>query len=193
MADVEYPELAAIETLLKTLGPLKPEERANVLDFVFRKLGIQAPAGAQGRAANAGAELAETLGVAQVKSAPAAATQRPATDIRSFTEEKKPKTASQMVAVVAYYLEHLAPEDDRRGHVTADDIVAYFKDAKFPLPKAPPQVTLTHAKNAGYLKPLARGQYQLNPIGYNLVEHKLPEGGQASSATKRSRKSGKRG
>ena len=41
MAEEAFPEVEAIRTLLTVLGPLKPDERQNVLDFVFRKLGMQ--------------------------------------------------------------------------------------------------------------------------------------------------------
>ena len=44
MSDDEYPELAAIATLLKTLQPLKEDERTRVVSFVFQKLGMHAPA-----------------------------------------------------------------------------------------------------------------------------------------------------
>jgi Transmembrane secretion effector len=35
-------------------------------------------------------------------------------------------------------------------------------------------MTLTNAKNAGYLNALERGRFKLNPVGHNLVAHKLP-------------------
>jgi hypothetical protein len=37
-------------------------------------------------------------------------------------------------------------------------------------------MTLVNAKNAGYLDRIASGQYRLNPVGHNLVTHKLPRG-----------------
>src|SRR3972149_1179536 len=62
----------------------------------------------------------------------------------------------------------------------APDVTRLFKHAGFPLPGTP-KMTLVHAKNAGYLDPGSeRGTYVLNPVGYNLVAHKLPSG--ASSA-----------
>ena len=68
---------------------------------------------------------------------------------------------------------------------------AAFIQAGFPLPKAPPAMTLTHAKNAGYLNALPeRGQFRLNSVGYNLVAHKLP-GGKAGE-TRRPRSGRKR-
>ena len=80
-----------------------------------------------------------------------------------------------MVALIAYYLEHVAPATEKRNHIESDDIELFFKQALFKLPSAPPSVTLTHAKNAGYLNATSnRGQYKLTPVGYNLVAHKMP-------------------
>jgi hypothetical protein len=161
------PELQAIATLLAALEPLSNEARANVILYVFKRLGIDLPAS---NPRNAGA------------AAGGAASHHPSfeteasgvIDIRSFKEEKQPKTASEMVAIAAYYLAHLAPPDERRDYIVADDIRKYFLQAVFPLPSAPPHMTLVNAKNAGYLDARERGQYRLNPVGYNLVTNKLP-------------------
>lgn len=102
-----------------------------------------------------------------------------------------------MVALVAYYLEHLAQPPERREFITGHDIQPYFKQAGFRFPEAPPAVTLGHAKNAGYLNALDRGRFRLNPVGYNLVEHKLPmekdpRGGAHGKKKKRSTKAKKK-
>jgi len=160
-------ELKAIATLLAALEPLSHDARLNVLAYVFRRLGIDFPVPDARASARSRAELeahrpdfdAEAAGVI---------------DIRSFKEEKQPKTASEMVAVAAYYLAHLAPPDERRDYIVADDIRKYFLQAVFPLPSAPPHMTLVNAKNAGYLDARERGQYRLNPVGYNLITNKLP-------------------
>jgi|SRR5690348_3722059 len=160
------PELQAIATLLTALEPLGDEARANVLLYVFKRLSIGLPASGnttlatmEGAATHHTSAEMEAVGVI---------------DIRSFREEKQPKTASEMVAIAAYYLAHLAPPDERRDYIVADDIRKYFLQAVFPLPSAPPHMTLVNAKNAGYLDARERGQYRLNPVGYNLVTNKLP-------------------
>src|SRR5262249_18716004 len=146
---------------------LRSDARLNVLAYVFRRLGIEFPPDARGGA----------RGVAEV-AAPYRAGFETETggviDIRSFKEEKQPKTASEMVAIAAYYLAHLAPPDERRDYIVADDIRKYFLQAIFPLPSAPPHMTLVNAKNAGYVDARERGQYRLNPVGYNLITNKLP-------------------
>ncbi len=92
-------------------------------------------------------------------------------DIKTLKEEKKPSSAIEMAALIAYYLSELAPE--RKQFVEPADMEKYFKQAGFPLPRAP-EVILPNAKNAGYFEVVERGKYKLNPVGYNLVVHKLP-------------------
>jgi hypothetical protein len=171
----EDQELAAIKTVLAALTPLKAEARGNVIEYVFRRLGITAPAGATS------AQPAAPQAVQQsTPPAPAPNLQAPPpgapTDLRSLTEQKKPTSANQMVAVLAYYLANLAPADQRRDHIVPDDIKKYFPQANFELPTGHHNMTLVNAKNAGYLDVIGAGQYRLNPVGHNLVTHKLPRG-----------------
>src|SRR5215475_15385160 len=161
------PELQAIATLLTVLEPLSNEARANVILYVFKRLGLDLPVANVRHATRPAAE-----GAAGNYALPE--TDGGVIDIRSFKEEKQPKTASEMVAIAAYYLAHLAPPDEKRDYIVADDIRKYFLQAIFPLPSAPPHMTLVNAKNAGYLDARERGQYRLNPVGYNLITNKLP-------------------
>lgn len=96
-----------------------------------------------------------------------------ASDVRSFKKEKMPSSAIEMAAVVAFYLSELAPVQDRKGEVKMEDMVKYFKQADFPLPKTPEDI-LPNAKKGGYFDSAGRGRYKLNPVGYNLVAHNLP-------------------
>jgi hypothetical protein len=157
----------AITTLLETLRPLSSETRANVLDFVFKTLGIAAPQAfdppppfVPGASPSGTPSPSPSLGGVP--------------NLRTLTEQKKPKTVNQMVAVMAHYLSELAPQNERRDHIVAEDIKKYFLQADFPLPNGRPNNALTNAKNAGYLDALNNGQYRLNPVGHNLVAHKLP-------------------
>jgi hypothetical protein len=183
----EDEELAAIKTVLGALTPLKPEARSNVIDYVFRRLGITAPA------ATVPAQLATpqpaSPAVPAVPSFHASPLGAP-TDLRLLREQKQPRSVNHMVAVLAYYLAHFAPAHERRDHIVADDIKKYFPQANFELPTAPPSVTLANAKNAGYLDGTGTGHYRLNPVGHNLVTHKLPR--DEGSAPTRRRRQGKK-
>lgn len=94
-------------------------------------------------------------------------------DIRSLKDEKNPDSAKQMACVVAYYLQELAPESERKQTVSIQDIQKYFKQAGFRLPKKIEQV-LVDAKRSGYFESSIRGVYKLNAVGYNLAAHGLP-------------------
>jgi hypothetical protein len=104
-------------------------------------------------------------------------------DIRALKEQKRPSSAIEMAAMVAYYLSELVPEQERQKTVSLEDVKKYFKQALFPLP-GKPQFLLTNAKNAGYFDSVGGGKFQLNPVGYNLVVHNLPrEGSGATTKT----------
>jgi hypothetical protein len=94
-------------------------------------------------------------------------------DIRSLKDEKSPDSAKQMACLVAYYLQEVVPEDERKDAISSKDIEKYFKQAGFRLPKKVEQV-LVDAKRSGYFESAARGEYKLNAVGYNLVAHGMP-------------------
>ncbi|MGD0573490.1 MAG: hypothetical protein ABSB11_10810 [Sedimentisphaerales bacterium] len=94
-------------------------------------------------------------------------------DLRTLKEQKEPGSAIEMACIVAYYLENHAPGDERKMDITAKDITRYFKQGGYTLPKSDTQL-LVDAKKAGYMDSKKRGQYSLNPVGYNLVAHSLP-------------------
>lgn len=108
-------------------------------------------------------------------------------DIKSFRNKKQPSSANEMAGVVAFYLSELAPEAERKSEVQTEDMVRYFKQAGFPLPKRS-QMLLTNAKNAGYFDSGGTGRYKLNAVGYNLVAHSLPRAASGVTAPKQPRK-----
>jgi hypothetical protein len=100
----EDEELTAIKTVLGVLTPLQPEARNNVIDYVLRRLGITAPVAAPAQLAGSqSVSLAAPVAPA-LQSPPLMAP----TDLRSLTEQKQPKSANQMVAILAYYLANSA-------------------------------------------------------------------------------------
>jgi hypothetical protein len=78
-----------------------------------------------------------------------------------------------MAVITAYYVGELAPADKRRETIGTTEIADYFKQADYPLPSRARQI-LSDAKNSGYLDARTRGEYSLNPVGYNLAVHGLP-------------------
>lgn len=171
----------AISTLMEALTPLDKEARVHALDFVMKRLGISL-AGSQ----PARIEPLPAFS-APIAPLPPPPPDQPGPDIRSFAAGKQPKTLNEKVAVMAFFLSQVAPTGERRDFITSEDIKPYFIQADFELPTGPANMTLTNAKNAGYLNALERGQYKLNSVGHNLVAHKLPKKEGASSAPRRNK------
>lgn len=165
----------AIDQIIAALEPLEAGARATVVATVCAHLKISVgstvaaqPPGSPHREEGP-AVPARTPVDTPVSPAPS----RPATDIRSFRNEKKPRSAKEMACVVAFYLKELAPDGERRDSISAGDLDKYFKQAQFKLPQRMAQL-LPDAKGSGYFDSAARGDYKLNAVGYNLVAHNLP-------------------
>jgi hypothetical protein len=166
-ADVE---LRAIDKVVQALSPLAEEQRVRALEYVLRRFNFVArEAAPPGTAAQGAATLAPPPEQgSQTMTQQGGAVQ----DIRALKETKLPKSANEMAALVAFYVSELAPVSERRKAIGKADIERHFKTAGFRLP-ADASFTLVNAKNAGYLDSAGAGQYSLNPVGYNLVVHRM--------------------
>jgi hypothetical protein len=94
-------------------------------------------------------------------------------DIKSFVEAKKPKNDTQFAALVAYFYQFEAPEQDRKDSISTDDLKDAARKAKWRQPPKP-HATLNNAVAAGYLDRAERGAYRINAVGENLVAMTLP-------------------
>lgn len=161
-------EIGAIGTLLKALEPLDPKARQSVLDYVMRRLDIPLPT-TQGGALPTAASLLPP-------GEPPVITDEPTgqAHIEDLVRDKKPRSAIEMATLVAYYLSHKAPQNERKQTISNKDIETYFKIGEFKLPSKP-KFTLVNTKGAGYLDAVGDGEYKLNPVGYNLVVHSMPK------------------
>ncbi len=169
-------EIDAIRAVLAALGPLSEKARKSVLEYVARRLDLS------------GIHAVEAPGPTAVSSAPSAVAGGGAPHIKDFKEQKMPRSANEMAAVVAYYLANLAPEGQRKETVNQKDVETQFKIASFPLPQQV-RVTLQNARNAGYFDSLGDGEYRLNAVGHNLVVHAMPRGAaKEAQGVKRSRR-----
>lgn len=176
-------EIEAIQMVIKALGALETSSQARVLDYVLGRLNLTKLTQPVAH------EISIPPGPAEVKRA---TTSTNPTDIRTLKEQADPSSASEMAALVAYYLSELAPEDEKQETISRSDVEKYFKQAKFRLPRAP-SFTLPNAKYAGYLDQVAQGQYRLNPVGYNLVVHSLlSEAEEARTKTARKKRPARR-
>ena len=114
--------------------------------------------------------------------------QQRTTDIKTFVDSKKPKSDVQFAAVVAYYYRFEASAESRRDSIDAQALqdAARLAGRRRP-PK--PRMTLTNAKNLGYLDSPERGQFRINSVGENLVAMTLP--GSELEGTRRKARSAK--
>lgn len=159
-------ELRAMNAIVAALKPLRDDERKRVLEYVLVRFGavpLQTP-------------LATVAPPSSMPStAPSSVSSVAGTihDIRTLKETKNPKSANEMAALVAYYVSELAAGSERKAEIDKKDIERYFKSSGFRLTSKAGQ-TLVNAKHAGYLDPGSDvGHYKLNPVGYNLVVHRL--------------------
>lgn len=161
-------EIEAIRLIVSVLEPLDENARQRILTYVVERLAI--PTSRIPTRKYQSSSTSQSGGTEDMLSQP---TLFSATDIRSLKETKSPETAVEMAIVVAYYLSELAPIEERKSTINSSDLRIYFKQAKFPLPKSIEDV-LPNAKKSGYVETVARGEYKLNSVGYNLAVHGLP-------------------
>lgn len=159
----------AIDEIIGALKGLESDARATAVSAACADLGIPASALALSGSAGSGSAAPS----AQTPAGNTNSTPRNVADIRTVREEKAPRTAKDMACIVAYYLQDLAPDTERKSTVTVADIEKYFKQANFKLPKRIEQI-LVNAKDSGYFDSAGRGSYRLNAVGYNLAAHTLP-------------------
>jgi hypothetical protein len=184
MAENIEKEIEAIKTVLTALEPLSPEARSHVLGYVLTRLKIALPAVQQVERSSIPARPADLPSGAAGGGGP----QPTVIHIKSLKEQKKPHSASEMAALVAYYMANVAPEKDRRDRINTKLVETYFKIAEFPLSQKP-QFTLPNAKAAGYLDAVGNGEYKLNAVGHNLIVHGMPREKDGRTAPRRARAS----
>ena len=163
----------AIDQMINALEGLDQNARLTAISAVCAQLNIGAPFGAQPHVQVSTSPPTTEPTKEATMSHQSQLQQKKKVDIRSLKEEKNPDSAKQMACLVAYYLQDLAPEGERRDAISTHDLKKYFKEAGFKLPTKLEQVLL-NAKSSGYFESAARGKYKLNAVGYNLVVHGLP-------------------
>lgn len=158
-------EIRALQVVIDALQPLDDDARSRVVEYTLKRLGMHdlsaSSAAATPSMPEEGASKPETHPQRQLK------------DIRSLREAKDPKSAVEMATVVAYYLSEAAPPEERREAVTVAEIEKYFKQANYRLP-ARIDMTLHNGVAAGYFDRTGRGEFRLNPVGFNLVTQTMP-------------------
>ncbi len=174
-------EFKAMQEILASLQNLDDEGRDRVLTYVYSRLGITF-----NRVDTDISFQPQISDKFQSPNTTAYSDTRSLQDIRSLKELKKPSTSVEMAVLVAYYLEELAPDSEKKKEIGTSDITTYFKQAGYALPKIP-SMTLVHAKNAGYFESVDRGLFKLNPVGYNLAAYTMGKEGRVAPSPRKSR------
>lgn len=166
----------AIDEIIHALSSLDETARVTAIRAACEHLKIQPPEGFEVKppapSGSGGPSVSGTLTPGRI------------VDIKALRQEKQPSSANEMAAVIAFYLSELVPQSEKKQEVQVEDVVRYFKQAGFPLPRVPKQL-LANAKNAGYFDGGKGGVYKLNPVGYNLVAHNLPRASSGSAVVSR--------
>ena len=173
-------DLEAVKTLVETLEPFNAEDRERVMRWAREKLGMAGAGPAaiaiQAQSARSGGSPRDDAGGRSGK------------DIKSFLNEKSPKSDRQLAAAVAYYYAFEVPSGERKESIGSQDLVDACRLAGRRRPTNAGQ-TLRNAAHAGYLdKAPEAGRYTLNSVGENLVAMVLPGGAGEPSQVKRKRK-----
>lgn len=160
----------AIDQIIEALKGFEERDQKTILNTVYSHLQItpdSAPS-ARGKTVSA-SEIIQPLPINGDRQQE----QTPNVDIRTLKDQKKPTSARQMVCLVAYYLQEVVPQEERKQSITTADVEKYFKQGNFKLPEALDQL-LKDAKKSGYFESVGRGAYKLTRVGYNLVAHSMP-------------------
>jgi len=157
-------DLEAVRALVQVLEPFDSKDRERIIRWACEKLG------------QTGAALSALLSAPLIDSTGSSATiSAPAKDLKSFLNQKNPKTDLHLATAVAYYYRFEAPPSERKDFIDKQILIDACRKAERKRPPVPNQ-TLINAYNAGFLdKAGEKGKYHLNSVGENLVAMVLPE------------------
>lgn len=167
--------LEAAQKIVAELAGMTSEHQSLAIKFSCETLGLLLPTSASA--------VATPFNTAQHPISAVIGSGDHSTDIRSFTVMKAPKSDQQFTAIVAYYYQFEAKPDQRKEAIDADTMKEAARLAGRPQVERW-NMTLTNAKNAGYLDAAGSGKFKLSSVGENLVAITLPSNSGAVTATK---------
>lgn len=165
-------DLEAVRVLVDALEGFSGDERERILRWTREKLGMSTDIHDEVSAAGSAPKSSDQ------SSAPTEGPERGRAqrrDLKSFVTQKDPKNDWHLSAVVAYYYQFVAPENERKDYITSQDLIDACRLADRTRPARPAQ-TLVNAYTGGLLDRGEKGQYRLNSVGENLVAMVLPGG-----------------
>lgn len=176
----------ALVTVVEALEPLDEAERQWVLQSAVSKFSVPIQ---RGTAAGSGSTAGNQLGSGGNPSG-SAETPIKQLDAKTFVKNKNPRSETQRVACLAYYLNHAM---DVQAFKTTD-ITKLNKDARGPDFNVTRALDNASRATCGFLSAIGQGQKQLTAFGEEIVEA-LPsqEAVRELETTKKPSKRGARG
>lgn len=176
-------DLEAVRTLVETLQGFDVKDQERIIRWASEKIGLAPSTPHQPVTFPGKGDDLEAR-----SDTPAASSEGGRPDIKSFVTEKSPANDVHFAAVVAYYYQFAAAENEKKEAINGEDLQeACRKASRSRL--ASPSNTLNNALKRGLLdKTGERGAYKINSVGENLVAMTLPGGTQATNTARRVRK-----
>jgi hypothetical protein len=111
-------------------------------------------------------------------------------DIKTFVNEKSPKSDVQFAAVAAYFYRFECAEAARKNIIVPKDLDDAGRQARgYSFKNA--LTTLNNAVALGYFDRGGKGEFKLNAVGENLVAMTLPNAGSTQNGGAKSRRTKK--
>lgn len=187
MTDKTLDDLDAVRTIVDALKNFKPEEQERILRWAMEKVGLR-PFVAPAHSAQSSTSPSAAATAFAVTPPPHPPSTSSAVDIKTFIDEKQPRSDVQFAATVAYYLRFEAPPVERKDSINKEDLQDACRKAKRDRLKNPYQ-TLVNAHMLGLLdKGPEKATFAINTVGENLVAMALPGDGKTSVRPSKNRK-----
>jgi hypothetical protein len=151
----------ATRKIIEILQPFEDKDRERILRWSLEKLGSQVSVPNLG--------FVSPTDTSELRIVPQK------TDIKSFVNEKKPKSDVHFVTTVAYYYRFEASGSERKDYINSSDVQEACRLVNRERIKKPID-TLNNAVKAGLLnRGTEAGSFVINTVGENLVAMTLPQ------------------
>jgi hypothetical protein len=177
-------EFEAARKVVDVLEPFDNAERERIIRWSRDKLGMSGASTSVSVLQQTAPGITSTGASSPVSGQPL--------DMRTFIQQKNPRTDTQLAAAVAYFHRFVAPDSEKKDSIGKTDLLNACRLTERARPRRPDQ-TLVNAFSAGYFDKASRGLYKLNSVGENLVAVALPGApGNSEAEPARPRPSGRK-
>lgn len=188
MTDKPLDDLDAVRTITEALKNFKQEEQERILRWAIEKIGLRSSIVPTSTTGIVVTSSSATPAAPKTDASTSTTSADRAVDIKTFIEEKQPRSDVQFAASVAYYFRFEAPPNKQKESIDKENLLDACRKANWTRLKNPYQ-TLMNAHTMGLLdKGSEKATFVLNTVGENLVAMTLPSEGKDPVKPRRSRK-----